>query len=88
MTVVNSLIWDDWNREHLTRHHISPEEVEEICHGKHLTVESYRRRILIMGKTKAGKGLSIVLSPENPNLKPYGHGIYYVVTAFEKEVTS
>ncbi len=41
-----------------------------------------------MGKTKAGKNLSIVLSPEDPNLKPYDSGIYYVVTAFEKKVTS
>jgi len=87
MVVVESLIWDDWNREHITRHDITPEEIEEVCHGKHQAKESYRSRILITGKTKAGRNLFIVLSPEDRNLKPYGKGIYYVITAFEKEVT-
>ena len=83
MTAVNSLIWDDWNREHLAEHHISPEEVEQVCHSKHQAMESYRKRILIVGKTKAGRNLSVVLSPEDPQLKPYGKGIYYIITAFE-----
>ncbi len=86
MTVVKGLIWDDWNKEHIARHGISSEEVEEVCHGKYETIESYRKRILVLGKTKAGKLLAVALSPEDRNLKEYGNGIYYPVTAFEKEV--
>lgn len=86
MTTVNSLIWDDWNKGHLARHHISPEEIEEVCHSKHHAVESYRKRILIMGKTKAGRKISVVLSPENESQQPYNLGEYYVITAFESEV--
>lgn len=71
MANVRSLIWDEWNRKHLGRHHISPEEIEEVCHGKHQTVQSYRKRILIKGATKSGRFLSIVLSPEDEELKPY-----------------
>ena len=88
MIAVKNFIWDEWNRKHIARHNITPEEIEEICHGRHQAKESYRNRILITGKTKAGRNLSIVLSPEDRNLKPYGKGIYYVITAFKKEVTN
>lgn len=86
MIIVKELIWDDWNREHIANHDIRSEEVVEVCKGDFQTVESYRKRILIIGKTKAGKNIAIVLSPEDRNLSRYGKGIYYVITAFEKEV--
>lgn len=86
MIVVTGLIWDDWNKTHITNHNILPEEVEEICHTTHQIVESYRKRLLLIGKTKKGRTLAIVLSPEDRNLQKYGNGIYYPITAFEKEV--
>lgn len=86
MIAVMGLVWDEWNREHLARHNISPEEVEEICHRKYKITESYRKRLLIVGKTTKGRKIVIVLSPEDRNLEYYGNGIYYVITAFEKEV--
>lgn len=86
MISVNGLVWDEWNREHLARHKISPEEVEEVCNGEYSITESYRKRILIIGKTKKDKKIAIVLSSEDRNLEPYDNGIYYVITAFEKEV--
>lgn len=86
MTVVKRLVWDDWNKNHLYRHEISIEEVEEVCHRKHHIKESYRKRILLVGKTSKGRVLAIVLSPEDRNLHRYGKGMYYVITAFEKEV--
>ncbi len=86
MIVITGLVWDEWNREHLARHSISPEEVEEVCHGNYEITESYRKRLLIVGKTKRGRKIAVVLSPEDRNLKYYGKGIYYVITAFEKEV--
>ncbi len=86
MIVVKGLIWDDWNKDHIAKHEISVEEVEEACHGQHEVVESYRKRLLIIGKTKQGKLIVIVLSPEDKNLQPYENDIYYPITAFEKEV--
>lgn len=86
MIAVTGLVWDEWNREHLARHGISPEEVEEVCHGKYKITESYRKRLLIVGKTIKDRQIAIVLSPEDRKLKYYGNGIYYVITAFEKEV--
>lgn len=36
------------------------------------------------GKTRNGKKLTIILSPEDRNLNIYGEGIYYPITAFEE----
>jgi hypothetical protein len=82
---VSGLVWDEWNREHLARHNVLPEEVEEVCHGKYVATESYRKRLLIVGKTKKGRQISIVLSPEGRDLEFYGNGIYYAITAFDRE---
>jgi len=86
MIIVGGLIWDDWNKEHIAKHGILLEEVEEVCHGRNEVVESYRKRLLVIGKTKQGKVIAVVLSPEDRNLQPYGNGIYYPITAFVKEV--
>lgn len=86
MVLVKGLIWDDWNKEHIAKHGISLEEVEEVCHGNHKVVESYRKRLLLLGKTKQGKLMAIVLSPEDRNLQQYGNNMYYPITAFVKEV--
>ncbi|MCL4390266.1 MAG: hypothetical protein M1484_02510 [Patescibacteria group bacterium] len=86
MVVVNGLIWDDWNREHLDKHRITIEEVEEVCHGKYKTGESFRKRIVLDGKTKSGKMVTVILSSEDRDSQPYEEGIYYVITAFESEV--
>lgn len=84
MIVVHGLIWDDWNKEHLYRHGVTIEEVEEVCHGKYKVIESYRKRIQMVGKTRNGKTVTIILSPEDRKLKAYGNGIYYPITAFEE----
>lgn len=85
MVKIESLVWDEWNREHIKRHHITIDEVEEICQGKHKEIRTYKRRFLLTGKTKIGRILAIAISPEDRNGKPYEKGIYYVITAYEKE---
>ncbi len=83
MITVKGLIWDDWNKNHIKQHNITVDEIEEVCQGNNKTRKSFRKRILVLGKTKKGKQLAIALSPEDRNLKPYGKGIYYVITAFK-----
>lgn len=84
MTAVNGLIWDDWNKNHIAKHGVSPEEVEDVCQRKNQAIVSYRGRIQISGKTKTGRKLIIILSPEDRHLMEYGNGIYYPITAFEE----
>lgn len=41
---------------------------------------------MIVGETKNGRRLAIVLSPEDRNLNVYKEGTYYLITSYEKEV--
>jgi hypothetical protein len=41
MPVIQKLIWDEWNISHIARHDVSPEEVEQVCHGKPIEGEAY-----------------------------------------------
>ena len=84
MLSINGLIWDEWNRDHIAHHQISPEEIEEVCHSEYNAIESFRKRIQLLGKTRKGRKLVIILSPEDRELKTYGEGIYYPITAFEE----
>lgn len=71
---VNELIWDKWNIDHIHRHKVVPAEVEEVCHGAYVVRETYKDRIMLIGKTNKGKFLAIVLEEKMS-------GIYYPVTA-------
>lgn len=84
MIIVSGLIWDDWNKKHLVKHQVSIKEVEEVCHGRHQAVETYRRRIQLSGETIRGRKLVVILSPEDRDLRQYDEGIYYPITAFEE----
>ena len=84
--VIQQLIWDAENRAHIALHTVTPREVEEACHNQYGIVQSFRKRILVRGKTNAGRDLEIVLSPEDKNGQPYGNDTYYVITAYERGV--
>ncbi len=53
---------------------VVPEQVEEVCHGEHLVHQGHTGRFLVLGPTRAGRLLAVVLDPE-------GDDVYYVVTA-------
>ncbi len=84
MTVIKSLVWDEWNKAHIAEHGVTIEEVEEVCRHEHKTYETYRGRVELEGRTLAGRKLIIILSSEDRNLQSYGPGVYYPITAFEK----
>ncbi len=72
---VDKLIWEIWNIQHISKHNVSPDEVEEVCHSKFVTRESYKERILIIGKCEERRYLTIILSPQS------ARGVYYPITA-------
>lgn len=47
MLTIRRLIWDAWNVAHIARHHVIPEEVEEVCHGLPQTSQTYKGRIRV-----------------------------------------
>lgn len=75
MIVVDKLVWDSWNVEHIARHDVIPEEVEEVCHGKYIVRETYDKRLLLIGPTLSERMLAIVLGTTKRK------GRYYPVTA-------
>ncbi len=77
MILVRKLIWDAWNVQHIARHHITPDEVEEICHKLPLVLRGQQKgRLVLIGLTDEKKFVAVVLEAQ-------GHGTYYPVTAYE-----
>ncbi len=73
--VIKKLVWDEWNVAHIARHEVLPGEVEEVCRATFVVYESHDGRFEIIGVTKQGRILLIVLDPERTEDE------YYVVTA-------
>lgn len=76
--LIKNLIWDEWNIEHIARHNVKPEEVEQTCKGKHLIRRGRRDTYTVTGQTKDGRYLTIILAPR-------GKGSFYPVTARDSD---
>lgn len=76
MVFVRKLIWDTWNVQHIARHHVLPEEIEEICHESPVILQGQqKKRLILIGVTNEDRMLTVVLEPK-------GHGVYYPITAY------
>lgn len=75
MIRVDRLIWDEGNTAHIARHDVTPKEVEEVCHGQYLVKDAKAGRVMIIGSTKSGRALCIIIDPEAEER------IWYPVTA-------
>ncbi|HZU03762.1 MAG TPA: hypothetical protein VFA10_29125 [Ktedonobacteraceae bacterium] len=75
MVYIARLVWDSQNVPHIARHDVVPEEVEEVCHGRHIASQTYKKRILIIGPTQSGRMLAVVLDRTKKK------NVYYPVTA-------
>jgi uncharacterized DUF497 family protein len=73
---IDRLLWDEWNRDHIAKHAVLPEEAEEVIAGFSRVSETYKQRLQFVGPTVAGRMLSIVVGavPDRP-------GVYYVFSA-------
>ncbi|MBA2278214.1 MAG: BrnT family toxin [Chloroflexia bacterium] len=66
---VARLSWDAWNREHIAKHEVVPEEAEEVVAGTPFFRETYKQRLQLIGPTATGRMLSIVVGadPDQPS---------------------
>ena len=55
------LEWDDANVEHISRHNVSPAEVEFVCNGLNYIIRGRFGRYLVFGQTGSGRYLKIIL---------------------------
>ena len=83
MITIRKIIWDEWNKQHIVKHRVSPIEVMQVFAYSFQAKESYKGRLLIKGRTNRNRKLNIVLSPEDRNQKAYPEGTFYLITAFE-----
>jgi uncharacterized DUF497 family protein len=74
MIVIDELIWDEWNINHIKKHNVKSNEVEEACDNLIEVFESYNNRLIILGKTDKKRILAIIMAQIDKNS-------YYVVTA-------
>ena len=73
---IDALDWDDWNRDHITKHAVTPDEVEEAFSSRAVYRASYKNRIAVTGATQAGRMLTVIIG-ESPR---QAHR-YYVFSA-------
>jgi uncharacterized DUF497 family protein len=72
---VRQLEWDDANAEHIARHSVVPEEVEEVCfEDEPLFIRVGPGRYQVTGQTASGRYLTAFLDH-------LGRGRFYPVTA-------
>jgi len=74
---IKRLLWDDWNVAHIARHDVVPNEVEEVCEGKHVERKGWRQRIFLIGTTKKDRILTVILEPTENT------GEYRPITAYD-----
>lgn len=73
---IDRLDWDEWNRNHIARHGVTPDEASEVVWADPLTEESYKGRYRLIGVTTAGRILCVIVG-ENPDES----GLFYVFSA-------
>jgi len=64
MKTISSIKWTDESIEHVARHAVSPEEVEEVCFNEEETpfIRSGRQNLhYVFGKTYSGRFLFVVV---------------------------
>ena len=62
--IIEELIWDDWNREHIQKHGCTDDDVEFMCSRRvHHWRDSYKGRKIFLGENAGGRVLAVVLGP-------------------------
>lgn len=71
---IYELIVEPERVDHIARHHVTVEEVEEVIFGVPFIRKARQGRYHIIGQTEAGRYLTVFVAPR-------GNGIYGLVTA-------
>lgn len=70
------LVWDEWNLDHIAKHDVLSQEVEEVVVSDHVERETYKGRLQLIGTTATGRTVSVVIGPV-----PGHPDVYYVFSA-------
>lgn len=70
------LDWDEWNRDHIAKHGVVEEEVEDVVAGDPVFRDVRKGRVMAIGPTRHGRMLAVVVGPV-----PRRSGVYYPFSA-------
>ena len=73
---IEGLDWDDENIEHIARHNVNPEEVEDVCFRAHISEKAAGQRYILSGQSTDGRYLNVVVERVRK-------GLFRPITAFE-----
>lgn len=70
--IIKKLVWDEWNIDHIVKHNVKLEEVEEVCREKSIIINKIgQQKIRVLGQTYDGRYLAIFLvNREGGNFYP------------------
>lgn len=71
---IRKLIWDEWTVEHISKHGVRQDEVEEVCFSRHVAIKSGKDKMAVWGQTENGRYLLVILG-----IRDYGE--HYPVSA-------
>jgi uncharacterized DUF497 family protein len=71
---IYGLVIEPGREEHIARHQVSIEEVEEVIFGVPFIRKTRQGRYIVIGQTEAGRYLAVFVAPR-------GRGAYGLVTA-------
>ncbi len=58
------MLYINWNINHIAiRHQLVPDEVEQVCHGQPIFDQAYQRRLRVIGPSRMGRILTVILAP-------------------------
>jgi uncharacterized DUF497 family protein len=69
-----TLRWTPYNLAHIARHGVGQNEAEDVADAPSLIERSYGGRYLMIGATRLGRMVTVVVEPE-------GASVYLVITA-------
>ena len=62
---MKKLIWNEWNIDHIRKHNVTVNEVEEAYKNKKFEIDSYSDRKKLYGLTNKGRMMIVIVSKEN-----------------------
>jgi uncharacterized DUF497 family protein len=72
---VRRLDWDQASIDHIARHGVEPDEVEDVVFGQSHQNRARDGRYRFVGQTSGGRYLAVFVEPESES------GVFYVLTA-------
>jgi uncharacterized DUF497 family protein len=65
---VRELVIDEDREDHIARHGVTISEVQDVVFGRYLAERTRDGRLLLIGQTRGGRYLAIVVAPRGGNV--------------------